>query len=95
MHTMWTRMSRVDHNRDRLRYASDTTDAEWAVLEPLLPPAASRGRPPKWPLRELVDAIFYVLRGACSGGCCRTASRRGRWCMAGSQPGAMAGFGRR
>ena len=60
---MWTRTIRAEHNRDGLRFASDTTDAEWAVLEPLLPPAAGKGRPPKWSMRELVDAMFYVLRG--------------------------------
>jgi putative transposase len=49
--------------RDGLRFASDLTDAEWAVLQPLLPPPASVGRPPAWPMRMIVDAIFYVLRG--------------------------------
>jgi transposase len=38
-------------------------DAEWVVLAPLLPPLSSVGRPPAWPIREIVDAIFYVLRG--------------------------------
>ncbi|WP_327359740.1 IS5 family transposase [Streptomyces sp. NBC_01304] len=45
-------------------YPSDTTDAEWAVLEPLLPPAActrpTGGRPEKHPRRNVVDAIRYV-----------------------------------
>jgi putative transposase len=53
----------MQHNRDHLRYASDTDDAEWAVLEPLLPSRRPAGRPPRWPLRAVVDAIFYVLRG--------------------------------
>lgn len=60
---MWTKTTRAEHNRDGQRYASDTTDAEWAVLEPLLPPVAGKGRPPQWPMRVLVDAMFYVLRG--------------------------------
>ena len=60
---MWTATTRAQHMRDGLRFASDLTDAEWAVLEPLLPPAAAAGRPPTWPLRELVNAMFYVLRG--------------------------------
>jgi transposase len=64
MHSpMWTETTRAQHRRDQLRFASDVTDAEWAVLEPLLPPAARVGRPPEWPMREIVDAIFYVLRG--------------------------------
>jgi putative transposase len=60
---MWTATTRAQHMRDGLRFASDLTDAEWAVLEPLLPPPASVGRPPEWPMREIVNAIFYVLRG--------------------------------
>ena len=39
------------------------TDAEWAVIEPLMPAPNPRGRPRAWPLREIVNAIFSVLRG--------------------------------
>jgi transposase len=60
---MWTATTRAQHRRDGLRFASDTTDAEWTVIAPLLPPPSSVGRPPEWPLREIVNAIFYVLRG--------------------------------
>lgn len=60
---MWTPTTRAQHRREGLRFASDTTDAEWAVLGPLLPSPSPRGRTPAWPLREIVDAIFYVLRG--------------------------------
>jgi putative transposase len=60
---MWTPTTRALHKRDELRFASDVTDAEWAVLAPLLPPVSSVGRPPAWPMREIVNAIFYVLRG--------------------------------
>ena len=60
---MWTATTRAQHMRDGLRFASDLTDAEWAVLEPLLPRASLVGRPPAWPLRDLVNAMFYVLRG--------------------------------
>lgn len=62
---MWTPTSRAQHSRAGLRYGTDLTDAEWAVLEPLLPPACGRGRPRHWPLREVVNAILYVLRGSC------------------------------
>ena len=48
-----------------LRYASDLTDAEWALLEPLLPPPCDQGRPRSWPMREVVNAIFYVMRSGC------------------------------
>ena len=51
------------HDRDDLRYPSDLTDAEWQVLAPLLPPPATTGRHRAWPMRELINAMFFVLRG--------------------------------
>src|ERR1700753_3819008 len=60
---MWTATTRAQHRRDGLRFASDLTDAEWVVIQPLLPPPSRVGRPAEWPLREIVNAIFYVLRG--------------------------------
>ena len=60
---MWTAITRAQHRRDALRFPSDLTDAEWAVLEPLLPAPSPVGRRPCWPMREILDAIFYVLRG--------------------------------
>jgi transposase len=39
------------------RYPSDLSDAEWAILKPLLSSAEKRGRPPKWPLRHVADAV--------------------------------------
>jgi putative transposase len=49
----------------RKAYPSDVTDAEWQVLAPLLPPTKTRGRRRRVNLREIVDAIFYVLRTGC------------------------------
>ena len=60
---MWTPATRRQHSRDGLRYETDLTEAEWAVIEPLMPAPNLRGRPWAWPLREIVNAIFYVLRG--------------------------------
>ena len=60
---MWTATTRAQHKRDGLRFASDVTDAEWGLIDPLLPPPSPVGRPAEWPMRELVNAIFYVLRG--------------------------------
>ena len=62
---MWTPMTRQHHSRDHLRYGSDLTDAEWAIIAPLLPPVRKTGRPRRWPMRELMNAIFYVLRSGC------------------------------
>ena len=36
---MWTAENRPRYNRDKLRYPSDLTDEEWALIEPLIPPA--------------------------------------------------------
>jgi transposase len=46
-----------------LALPSDLTDGEWALLEPFLPPPSHVGRPRKWPLRRIVEAILYLLRG--------------------------------
>ena len=42
---------------------TDTTDAEWLLIADMLPVAARLGRRREWPMREIVNAIFYVLRG--------------------------------
>ncbi len=60
---MWTPTTRAQHSRAGLRYGSDVTDAEWLILSPFLPAARSCGCPRKWEMREIVSAIFYVLRG--------------------------------
>ena len=62
---VWTPFTRADHARCGLRYASDMTDREWALIEPLLPPAKPNGRPRKTCLRNLVNAIFYLLQSGC------------------------------
>ena len=46
----------------RRAYPTDLTDAQWAVLEPLVPPPRPGGRPPKHPRRDLVDAMLDVPR---------------------------------
>ncbi|RKK01220.1 IS5 family transposase [Pseudoroseomonas wenyumeiae] len=62
---MWTRTSRAQHSRAGLRIASDLTDAEWAVLEPMMPQAKRTGRHRTWPSRLVLEAIFFVLRSGC------------------------------
>ena len=49
----------------RPAYPYDLSDAEWAVLEPLVPAPLPGGRPPRHPRREIVNAILYVLRTGC------------------------------
>ena len=60
---MWTDTTRAQYARTELALPSDLTDAEWAVLEPFFPPPSSVGRPRKWPLRRIIEAILYLLRG--------------------------------
>ena len=60
---MWTPTTREQHSRTAARYETDLTDGEWAIIEPHMPPRSKRGRPPSWTFREILDAIFYVLRG--------------------------------
>src|SRR5215203_3198786 len=63
---MWTPTTRRHYSREGLRYETDLTDAEWALIEPLLPEPLGQGRPPAWSRREIMNAIFYVLRGGIS-----------------------------
>jgi transposase len=51
---------------NRKAYSSDLTDAEWALLAPFIPPAQHGGRPRTTDMREVLDAIFYLLRGGCA-----------------------------
>jgi transposase len=50
----------------RARYPSDTSDEQWALIEPLLPEVRTGERPEKHPRRALVDAILYMLRTGCA-----------------------------
>ena len=50
----------------RQPYASDLSDAEWAILEVLLPPRVAAGRPPTTDLRAVLNAIFYLLANGCA-----------------------------
>ena len=62
---MWTDENRAKYNRDHLRYPSDATDEEWAVIEPLLPPAKHGGRKREVDMREVFNGIMYVLSTGC------------------------------
>lgn len=49
----------------RQPYPSDLTDAEWALIEPLLPPPAQCGHPRTVDLREVMNALIYMARTGC------------------------------
>ena len=61
----WTETTRLQYRRAGLRFASDTTDAEWMLLKGLMPEPAGVGRPRTTDLRGIVDAILYVLGTGC------------------------------
>jgi transposase len=62
---MWTEEHRKAYARVGGRYPSDMTDAEWAMLEPLIPAAKHGGRPRKTDMRAAINAILYLLRTGC------------------------------
>ena len=62
---MWTAEHRRAAMRGGLRYPSDLNDAEWALVAPLIPPARRGGRPREVDLREVLNAVFYVLSTGC------------------------------
>ena len=62
---MWTPEHRRAAERSGLRYASDLSDAEWALVAPLIPPSKHGGRPRSVNVREVLNAIFYVLWTGC------------------------------
>lgn len=71
----WTEITRLDYRREGLRYVSDTTDAEWALIEPFMPARRRFGRPRKTELRAVMDAILYMRPVAASGASCRRTFR--------------------
>jgi transposase len=50
----------------RPAYTSDLTDEEWRILEPLLPPGKPGGQRRKYRMRDVMDAMQYVLRAGCA-----------------------------
>ncbi len=62
---MWTETIRKQYERQSERYASDLTDGEWALITPHLPAAKPIGRPRTTVLREVINALFYLLSTGC------------------------------
>jgi putative transposase len=66
---MWTKEHRqrqadIEH-ATRKRYPSDLTDAEWQAIEPLMPAAAPQGRRRQVDMREVINALRYLVRAGC------------------------------
>jgi hypothetical protein len=55
---MWTAKHRHDADRSGVRYSSDPADAEWVLVEPMIPPAKHGGRWREVNVREVLNSIF-------------------------------------
>ena len=64
-HMSWTATTREKHDRSWLRYASDPTEAEWALVQPFMPRPNRLGRPRRTNLREIWRAIQYMAATGC------------------------------
>lgn len=61
----WTEITRAQHDRTGLRYASDATDGEWAIVAPFLARSGTIGRPPRHTMRVIWDAVQYLAASGC------------------------------
>jgi putative transposase len=52
-------------NIKRTAYPTDLTDRQWRIIEPLIPPAKRGGRPRTTDMREIVNAVIYVVKSGC------------------------------
>ena len=62
---MWTSKNRARYDRSKLRYPSDLTDDEWALVEPLIPPGKTGGGKRTVVMREVVNGLMYILSTGC------------------------------
>jgi len=62
---MWTSQNRGRYDRSKLRYPSDLTDDEWALVRPLIPPGKTGGGKRRVIIREVVNGLMYVLSTGC------------------------------
>ena len=62
---MWSTKNRARYDRSKLRYPTDLTDAEWALLEPLIPPAKRGGNKRTVDMRKAVNGLMYILGTGC------------------------------
>ena len=61
----WDKTNRTKYDYKTGRYPSDMTNAQWAVIEPLVPLPKHGGRPRTTDMREVINAIFYIARTGC------------------------------
>jgi transposase len=62
---MWTEENRARYDRCKQRYPSDLTDEEWALVEPMVPPAKRGGNKRQVDIREMLNGLLYILSRGC------------------------------
>ena len=62
---MWTAENRMRYDRSKLRYPSDLTEEEWALVAPLIPPAKRGGNRRHVDVREVMNGLMYILSTGC------------------------------
>jgi transposase len=62
---MWTLENRPRYDRSHLRYPSDLTDEEWALIGPLIPPAKKGGNKRTVDVRAVFNGVMYILSTGC------------------------------
>jgi transposase len=62
---MWTPANRPKYDRSKLRYPSDLTDEEWALIAPLIPAAKPGGNKRTIDVREVLNGVMYILSTGC------------------------------
>ena len=62
---MWTNENRARYDRSKLRYPSDLTDNEWALISPLIPPAKRGGNKRTVDERQIVNGLMFILSTGC------------------------------
>ena len=62
---MWTPENRPKYDRSKLRYPSDLTDEEWAIIAPLIPPAKRGGNKRTIDGRAVLNGVMYILSTGC------------------------------
>ena len=62
---MWTNENRGRYNRGKLRYPSDLTDDEWALIGPMIPPAKRGGNKRTVDVRQVTNGLMYLLSTGC------------------------------
>ena len=91
---MWTADNRPRYNRDKLRYPSDLTDAEWAHIEPLIPPGKPGGGKRRVAIREVQRRDVHSEHASCPRICrpeapCMITSACGTGTAPGSHPSCV------